>query len=166
MAIIRKANRKDRAAVVDLWTRLADYHAALDPVFRPAPEAPRVFAKFLRRCMKSKNALVLLAEERGVPVGMCMALIDNNPPIFEATRFGRLSDLFVDADYRRRGIGTELLQAVRKWLAENGVTVCRASAAEQNPALENFWLRSGFDRCIAIVESRFGENSGQHGGPR
>ena len=48
------------------------------------------------------------------------------------------------------------LPHVRRWLADNGVTVCRASAAEQNPALENFWLKSGFFRRIAILENNFG----------
>ncbi len=136
---------------------MAGYHAKLDPVFQPAPNAPKVFGKFLGRCLKSKNALVLIAEEQGVPVGMCTALIDRNPPIFEAARFGRLADLFVDSECRRHGIGTALLQEVRKWLAENGIMICRASAAEQNPALQNFWLKSGFIRRIATIENHFGE---------
>ena len=160
MATVRKATRKDRAAVVDMWMRLAEYHAALDPVYRPSPKAPRVFAKFLKRCLKANDALVLLAEIDGSPVGMCTALIDDNPQVFETTRFGRLADLYVDAAYRCRGVGTQLLREAQRWLADNGINVCRASAAEQNPALENFWLKSGFFRRIAILENRFG------GGPQ
>ncbi len=155
---IRAAAKGDLDAAMALWRQLVSHHADIDPAFEPSPDAEKIFRRFLKKCLKNRDALVLVARLGGETVGMCTCLIDLIPPVFRAGRYGRLADLVVDEAHRRRGIATKLLAEVKRWLAENQVRHCRATVARLNPALEGFWKKAGFDEQVVILENRsFGE---------
>ncbi len=151
---IRTAAKDDLDSAMVLWVQLASYHADLDPAFEPSPDAEKIFRRFLKKCFKNQNALVLVARLEGETVGFCTCLIDPIPPVFRAGRYGRLADLVVDEAHRGRGIATKLLAEVKRWLAENQVQRCRATVAQLNPALEGFWKKAGFVEQVVILENR------------
>jgi GNAT superfamily N-acetyltransferase len=63
-----------------------------------------------------------------------------------------LEDLFVDPDYRRRGIAAALVSRIVDVLRERGVRCLEVTA---NPHAEGFYSAAGFVDC-GIAETEFG----------
>ncbi len=151
MAGIRQATKKDIKAILPIWRQLVMYHAHLDPSLELASNAVETFRVFLKKLLKRRDAVVLVAEEEGKPVGLCTVYIENHPE-FRLGRYGKIADFVVDEPYRRRGIGSSLLEAAQRWLLDNGVEHCRTEAAKINPASNAFWRSAGSRERTAILE--------------
>jgi putative acetyltransferase len=59
-------------------------------------------------------------------------------------RRGYLHHLAVDKRYRRRGIGSDLVQRCLTALAKEGIVKCNIYFLEENEAGMAFWARNGF----------------------
>ena len=55
-----------------------------------------------------------------------------------------LGAMWVDAAYRRRGVGAQLLHAVLDWAASRGVARIELSVTDENVAAERLYSRAGF----------------------
>lgn len=55
-----------------------------------------------------------------------------------------LGAMWVDPAYRRRGLGTQLLDAVLDWAMSRGVAVVELSVTDENTAAEHLYLHAGF----------------------
>jgi ribosomal protein S18 acetylase RimI-like enzyme len=152
MAEVHNATKTDLDAAVGLWRQLAAYHAALDPAFSPAEDAEETFRKFLKKSLRRRDALVLVAVEGGKVVGLCTAYIHLSPPLFRPDRIGNVADLVVDEAFRRRGIGTALVGEARRWLERNNVGRCRAMVATLNDSSRAFWQKAGFTEHVVVLE--------------
>ncbi len=142
---IRKATTKDVPAIVELWKELMDYHKKLDPLFTRSPAGHKRFAEFLTNHINNADSRVLIALHRTRPVGYCMATISKYPPVFEKQQYGELSDMAVTKKYRRRGIGKELIKAVRKWYAKKSINRIEARYSTANEVAAGFWAGAGFN---------------------
>lgn len=151
MAVIREATKRDLDAIVALWKQLMQFHTDLDPVYRIGPRAEKTFRKFAAKCIWNRGVLTLVAEENGRPIAFCNATVETNPPVFPPGRYGMISDLVVDAGHRRRGIGSQLVEAVKLWLLRQGITCLRLRAASVNPVALNFWHRCGFKDIVVTM---------------
>ena len=60
-------------------------------------------------------------------------------------RRGYLHHLAVDGQYRRRGIGTALVQACLSALAQEGIIKCNIFIMEENDTGIAFWEHNGFN---------------------
>jgi len=148
---IREAAKRDLDAIVLLWKQLMQFHTDLDPVFRLNPAAEKIFRKFITKCVRSRSVLTLVAEEDEKIVAFCNTTVEMNPPVFHPGRFGMISDLVVDAGYRRRGIGTRLVETVKLWLLKQGIRSVRLRAATVNPVAVSFWRSRGFKDIIVTL---------------
>ncbi|TKJ30994.1 MAG: hypothetical protein CEE40_02770 [Chloroflexi bacterium B3_Chlor] len=97
--------------------------------------------KDLVRSRIGQHALQLVVEENGRLVGLLDAQVE------AWRRVLKVWNLLVDEEYRRQGIGTELMRRAHEFAREND---CRAIAAETQttnwPALK-FYLKMGFRVC-------------------
>jgi GNAT superfamily N-acetyltransferase len=80
-------------------------------------------------------------DESGRVAGVALATFVHYGP----GRYGMLEELVVDADHRGAGVGTALLDACRRWLAEQQVSVVFVSAGDA--AAEAFYQRRAFKSC-------------------
>ncbi len=62
----------------------------------------------------------------------------------EETRIGRIPDMAVDIHYRRRGIGSRLIERALAHLLERGMTLAKIETLEQNAAGESLYPKHGF----------------------
>lgn len=73
----------------------------------------------LAQALEHPAACVIMAEERtddGVrAVGYAVGMVQEPPPIFEPEMYTFVSDLYVDPAFRRRGIGTGMVERIRGW---------------------------------------------------
>lgn len=106
---------------------------------RAAPDV--VYAKYtvdgLRRGM-SRADVFLVAEVDGRPSGLLMIIV---PPW---THAAEITDLAVDAAWRRSGAGRALVAAAETWARERGMRALWVEPRSDNAGAIEFYLRIGF----------------------
>ena len=83
-------------------------------IFRPA----KTLETFQRRYQGRHNVLQLLAKVKGAPAGFFLGY-ELKPDTFYAWFYG------VSNEFRRDGIGSQLMEAAQKWAAEQGYATIR-----------------------------------------
>ncbi len=94
-----------------------------------------------------------LALEAGVPVGFVLASTLPNTPDVSSPEAGWLDAIAVHPDFRRRGIGSALLNWAERWLAGKGCKTFRLGASlrpfvaglPSGLASESFFRKRGYD---------------------
>jgi ribosomal protein S18 acetylase RimI-like enzyme len=141
--VIRRATLGDVEEILPLWSEMMDYHAALDTRFQPAPGAGERWIAFLRDRLQSENACVMVAEAEGQLVGYIVGMIGENPPVLLPSKYGLVSDICVDPNWRRQGIGRRLFEALKAWFREKELSTIQLSVAHHNPVSQAFWRAMG-----------------------
>lgn len=135
MPRIRPAQAGDVPDILRLIRALADYErlghevVATEDALRATLFGPRPAAE------------VLLAEEDGRPVGL--ALFFQNYSTFLARPGIYLEDLFVEPDFRGRGLGKALLQAVARVAVDRGCGRFEWSVLDWNQPAIDFYRALG-----------------------
>lgn len=164
---VRPAQRRDVEAIVDLWAEMMHLHGGLDDRFRFAADAPRAMDQHVRRCLRSRQARVFVADAGGALVGYVLAELHVRLPIYPVGRYGFVSDLIVHEPYRRRGIGKLLAERAIAWLRSEGVTSAELYAAEANPDAVAFWRAMGFRSYLKMMRKELVvADVGSSGAPR
>ena len=131
---IRFAEEKDIPVILGFIRELADYEHMLDEVV--ATEA------LLREWLfERRTAEVLLAGEEGKTVGF--ALFFHNFSTFLGRGGIYLEDLFVQPEYRGRGIGKALLKRLARIAVERGCGRLEWSCLDWNRPSIDFYLSMG-----------------------
>ena len=107
---------------------------------------------FTARCadlLRKAETGVLLVEmardrETGIYAGYCISSVDGDG-------VGEIESLFVEADYRKRGVGDCLIRRALAWLEEHGAKEMKIVVAYGNEEALGFYARYGFyptDVCV------------------
>ncbi|ELY43465.1 GNAT family N-acetyltransferase [Natronorubrum sulfidifaciens] len=138
---IEHATHGDIDAVADCWVRLARDQRAYGSV---------VCADDNRATMRETLAAyqvndgLLVARVDGHLVGFASFTVEHGTLDLDVTR-GHLSNIYVEPNYRGRGIGTALLEAVEDALADRGVEALALEVMADNEAARRFYARQGYD---------------------
>jgi ribosomal protein S18 acetylase RimI-like enzyme len=144
--VIRPATEDDLPGMLKLWREMMDFHAHWDARFRPkpSPEAEQAWANYLRGDIwGSDRWCVFVAEEAGRLVGQIAGELREPAPVFESQTYGYVTDIVVDPDARRRGIGKALFAALEEWFREEGAAHLQLQVLDSNPASQAFWRAMG-----------------------
>lgn len=114
--------------------------ARLNAEFNGSSEPPEELAKRLSDpfCVEQP----LLAEVEGHVVGFAALRIV--PCVFYADPHGELTELFVEEDHRRLGVGRELLDLAEKIARERGVTELFVLTDSSNHIAQAFYSSMGY----------------------
>ena len=143
-AVIRRAEYADLAAIVELrreWTR-EEHGDIADPDFEE-----NLAAWFAREWSRR---ILWLAEVGGRPAGMMnLAIYERMPrPGRALSRWGYLGNAFVLAEYRHRGIGSQLVSTALGYADQNGFARVVLSPTERSIPL---YERAGFGPADALM---------------
>ena len=144
--LVRPGTREDVPAMLRLWREMMDYHAQVEPRFRPAPspEGEQAWEAYLSANLwKSEDWAVFVAEANGQLIGQIMGLLRDRPPVFESERYGYVTDIVVEPTARRSAVGSALFDALKGWLRERGACHVELPVAHNNPASQAFWRAVG-----------------------
>lgn len=122
---IRSMTKEDHARVVELW------HNA-DGIVLSDTDEREPMQRFLNR----NPGLSLVAEHGDEVIGAVLCSHDG--------RRGYLHHLAVKADFRRRGIGSALVQRCTDLLSREGIVKCNVFILESNEGGVAFWEHNGF----------------------
>lgn len=134
--IIRTAGRGDVDALLDLYQHLTPGDARV---------ATDVGVTILDRLTAFPGSAVLVADVGAVLVASCTLIVVPN-----LTRggmpYGLIENVVTHGDYRKRGFGTQLLQAAKEaaWLA--GCYKVMLLTGSESPATLNFYRNAGFEQ--------------------
>ena len=98
-------------------------------------------------------AQVLHAHNGGDPVGFCLGWIARNPPIYQVTEVGFISEIAVARSQQRQGVGRALIREAMRFFERKGVHEFQLSTAVWNEGAHEFWKSLGGE--VLLYRYRF-----------
>jgi GNAT superfamily N-acetyltransferase len=143
---IRKAEPRDLPALGRLGAMLVRTHYEFDKqrFLAPVDGIENGYAAFLGRALQSPDDCVFVADDDGKIIGYAYAALE--PLSWKELRgpAGFVHDLAVDESSRRKGVGTQLMNAAMDWLRDHGAPRVILGTAALNQAAHALFHRLGF----------------------
>ena len=160
---IRPAVRADLPRLGRLGALLVDEHHDFDERrFIPTRErTPADYANFLIRQLDDPKSIVLVADDHGDVIGYVYATDEGYDYMSLRGPAGVLQDILVAPEFRRRGVGEQLLTAAIDTLRARGVSQIVLSTAERNAEAQRLFARAGFRRTMVEMTRDFASESGE-----
>jgi len=150
MVTIREARENDVEGLVDLVVRLKRLNSEFDPLFSARNDCAELAREYLISAIRdNKNHLVLVAEDAGKIVGILKADIRERL-FYSPTIEGAIVDFYVMPEYRRKGLGRQILDKAIAILRERGAQLITAEFPTQNQIAINFYNKMGFRPLVNI----------------
>lgn len=102
--------------------------------------------------LKEKEFITLVTFLRDKVIGYVTACLKD---YYEGERAGHIYSIAVKPEYRRRGVGSRLLEEVEKVLRENGAKICHLETHMDNINAINFYLKHGY-RIVKALKNYYG----------
>ncbi len=152
MIIIREAKLRDSNDILELWTEFMKYHddviitnnPSVKPFLEKKKNAQVLFLKHIKRCIRSKNSVIFVAEEKNSLIGYSLNQIKKNIPIFKIEKLGYFSDLFVKKEYRGKGISSKFKKKAIAWFKKKRLTTISIAVYPENEHAHSIYKRWGF----------------------
>jgi len=103
------------------------------------------YYKYLKRDLKYISRGVFIAVEKKKIIGMVLAQYFKPLPISKYNKKGYISNLFIDKEYRRKGIAKKLILKSLEWLKKNKVPYISVEIHIDNLAPQNLCKGLGFE---------------------
>lgn len=91
-----------------------------------------------------RRVLALVALKNGRVVVLSIAQIKKESPAFHRENYGYIDEIAVKAEYRRQGIGTEMLKEILEWFKSRDIDIIQLDVAAANSMGCSFWEKHGF----------------------
>jgi ribosomal protein S18 acetylase RimI-like enzyme len=143
---VRRATPDDFDAVAALWRQLD--HEIPPPVHAGPTDVDKELGE-VAEILASELAFVAEEDDGGV-VGF--ALVRRRTP-----KLATLTDLFVESDVRRRGVGTELARAVVAAQSESGIEHVDVDVQVSNRVARSLYGRWGFRDDVLVMSASVGD---------
>ena len=136
---IRKATINDFEQIGDIKLKAKASQEKYNTSLKPLHENRERYFSYLRNDLTNQDRVVLIAIDRGEPIGMITGRIYRTLLIRIRRKEGRISNLFVLSGYRNRGVAGKLVSELLKWFREKRIKDVHLSVHSGNaPALRMF----------------------------
>ena len=112
--------------------------------FDPTLKAGEIHYYDLRELILSPDAEVLVAVTGGKLVGSGFADIRRANDYFKHERYAHLGFMYVEPDFRGRGVIQMILEELKKWSLAQGVSELRLEVYDANSAAIRAYEKAGF----------------------
>ena len=129
--------RDERVTVLKANPKLKAY-------IQGTPDRNQKVAGWMRKWIRSKNGLVLLAESKALPVGFATASIETNRGIYGPKQLGFIGFVFVRHRHRDQGISSLLMEEMLDWFRKRKIKHVSLSVMEGNQPARAIWKKWGF----------------------
>ena len=141
---IGEAKRKDINSIVELNKGLANFHRKIDKYYKSGEDWREAFMKHLIKNFGKKNFKILVAKDKNKVIGYFTGAIQKPKPYAVPRKIGRISDAFVLAKYRGKGVGEQLFGEFIKWFKANKIKNIELSVDSRNKIGLSAWKKYGF----------------------
>ncbi|MGC8608403.1 MAG: GNAT family N-acetyltransferase [Thermoplasmata archaeon] len=146
---IRKMKESDMESVMDQLLRLKRLNSEFDCTFSVSEDSRDEIEKYLKKIINDNDHVLLVAEVDGNVEGILMADILYRI-YYEPKYEGRIREFYVMPEFRRHGIGKQLLDAFRKEVQPRGVMLITAEFPSLNVIASEFYKRIGYRELVKI----------------
>ena len=98
---------------------------------------------YYEKKLRSENTIFLIAEERE-PIAYIFGEIRKSTSLFKHRKRGIIHDLFVLEGWRGKGVGKVLVNEIKKWFKNKGVSWVLVCVLSTNKNAIKFWRKLGF----------------------
>ncbi|MCE4603287.1 MAG: GNAT family N-acetyltransferase [Desulfurococcales archaeon] len=144
---IRYGEERDLDEITDMVVKLKLLNEELDPHFKVVDDLEDQVRRYVEDAIRSGDTIVLVAEDEDTQTlaGVIIAkLIDR---IFYKPRMKVLiTDFYVKPVYRRKRLGTLLLERIEAEASRRGAGIVTAVYPAYNSIAEHFYETHGFDK--------------------
>lgn len=120
------------------------FHSERDSWFDICEDGFAGFTEHLRHCLNDDRAILLVADVSGMVIAYCLAEMLRRQPVFQNRNYAVISDLAVDINHRRTGVGSTLTTSMLNLLRDKGISRIEVSVALCNEVSTSFWRKMGF----------------------
>lgn len=150
---IRAARRGDIPSLLLLWQQMMKENAAFDPRLAAHPRSRAHMTEQFQAWIQDTQRTLVVAEEGGrLVIGYASGTVVPGNGWQVPSRLGEISDCFVVAQRRRRGIARRLVGRVLDQLYEQGIETVRLQAAVKNDQSQAFWASMGWTSHEVVYE--------------
>ena len=129
----------------------AEEHTVHDRVYETSPGAEKTMRRFLADVANSGYSFLFVAASGERTVGFISGELRQGSPTFLPKTWASVDDVFVEPEYRSRGMGRALLQSVQAWAQERGADGISLQVAAANARGRKFYEDLGF-REISVYQ--------------
>ena len=108
---IRPGRREDAAEAARLWMQSAEEHTVHDRVYETSPGAEKTMRRFLADVANSGYSFLFVAVAGDRTVGFISGELRQGSPTFLPKTWASVDDVFVEPEYRNRGMGAPSFRA-------------------------------------------------------
>lgn len=138
---IRRAEASDLEALQCFEQGIIEAERPFDPTIKKE----RVTYYDLGVLINSPEAFVAIAEADGAPVGCGFARRAASRLFTEPAFHAYVGLMFVEPQWRGRGVNARILARLKEWARENGLTEMRLEVYPTNAAATHAYEKAGFE---------------------
>lgn len=150
---IRKATADDYEQLKEIKLKAKASERRYNKSLKPLRQSKERYLAYLENDLTSRDRAVFMAIERGRPVGMITGRIHTTLLIKTLRRNGHMSNLFVEAAHRRKGIAAALFSELLKWFRQSNIRDVHLGVYVKNASARNMFRKFKF-REYAIEMKR------------
>jgi GNAT superfamily N-acetyltransferase len=142
--IICEALINDVDALIKCHSRFMEHHINVDERFNLRSGAEEKWHEQISQAVKNPDILVLVATANSVVVGSAYTLIKAGALDFGPEKIGYLCDVYVEPEFRRKGIARRFLSSALNWLLVKGIHLLETSWSVHSVEAQSTWPSLGF----------------------
>jgi GNAT superfamily N-acetyltransferase len=150
----RRAGRADLGSVTALWIALTRHHETFDPAFALRPGAEVEARALIDAQLRDPQTAIFLIGDAAAPAAFATVHVSRAPPIHPERCRAEITDLYVEPDARRRGLGRTLVASATAWAVERGAERIEVRVVTRNPEGRAFWNSVGFGAHVDVLHRR------------
>ena len=127
--------------VKPLWEKTRDFHSSISPYFSEKFSSQNFEWRkegLLEQAQNGQMKVSLAKDlENDRYIGYCISVISNR-------EVGEIESIYIEEEYRRNGIASNLMNRALSWMDENSVKSKKISIAVGNEEVIKFYQKFGF----------------------
>lgn len=155
--IYRLAEAEDLPVIAGMYAKMDKFFRAFSYRFPEVENIGEAWVDSFRRTL-GRFSVVYIAELDGAVAGFMLGRVKRVAPYLGGVMVGELSDMWVEPQARRLGVGEKLSLITMQWLAAQGVHSIEVQILEGNEPIWRLYEKMGFKpelRQIRILSEDF-----------
>ena len=148
---ICRATQNDIPTMAELWREKMILQQQNDRRFTLAPDGDATWAAAAMEWLENECYRVYVAQSQNKSVGYIIGRIDTAPPGLLPEHIGVVADIAVGVHSYQSGLGRLLLEALKDWFKEQGITRALALAPHRQPVEQAFWRALGATELTEVL---------------
>jgi len=146
---VRPATPGDADGLYAAWQRLRQHNAEIDRRVIPAPVSQAEFVEDLAELLQRPRSCAFVVEAGGQLAGFIAGTVERNLPDRLPEEHVTIGYLWVEEQFRRRGLARALFEQVAQWArAQEGVSHFEMAVLTGDATAARFWRSIGFTPFI------------------